>query len=151
MRRGWCFLLSLLACTAPPASAEEGPLPRYDRVEVKAAWTSIYIGTVSLKMPALTRGAAGDFETTYAARVFPYFFHNETGRLSIHVSGAALQQQARGEVFEFSGRAVNQAGEERRVEGKATPSDATHGKIKVKVRVSARVELIFNTTYAFAP
>jgi hypothetical protein len=44
---------------------------------------------------------------------------------------------------------VRSDGVERRVEGKATPVDATSGKIKVRVFVSKRIELIFNTTYRF--
>ena len=40
-------------------------------------------------------------------------------------------------------------GTERPVEGKATPTDARSGKIKVRVFVSKRIELIFNTTYVF--
>ena len=51
--------------------------------------------------------------------------------------------------MEFSGRAVNTDGEERRVEGKATPADALSGKIKVRVLVAKHLELIFNTSYRF--
>ena len=40
-------------------------------------------------------------------------------------------------------------GAERRLEGTATPTDATSGKLKVRVFVSKRIELIFNTTYRF--
>jgi hypothetical protein len=123
------------------------PPARFEHVEVAPTWTSIYIGTVSLKMPVFARTAAGDYESTYAARVFPYFFYNESGRITIRVSAEDLQKLARGENFEFSGRAVNQQGKERRVEGKATPTAAATGKIKVRVFVSPRVELIFNTTY----
>jgi hypothetical protein len=44
---------------------------------------------------------------------------------------------------------VNQAGEERSVTGRAAPTDAASGRIKVRVRVSPRIELVFNTTYRF--
>lgn len=142
------FLLALIAL-APLRCAEPAAVPDFRRVEVKPTWTSIYIGTVSLQMPPFTRTAAGDFESTYSARVLPYFFYNETGRIGIRVSDAALRQLARGETIEFSGRAVNHAGEDRPVEGRATPADAASGKIKVRVRVSPRIELIFNTTYRF--
>jgi hypothetical protein len=126
---------------APPAGC--------DRVEVASTWTSIYIGTVSLKMPTFARAASGDYESTYSARVFPYFPYSEHGRLSIRISDDSLRQLARGDAIEFSGRAVNQEGGERRVEGKATPTSAAGGKIKVRVFVTPRVELIFNTTYRF--
>ena len=130
-------------------SAEAAAAPDFHRVEIKPTWTSIYLGTVSLQMPPFTRTAAGDYESTYSARVLPYFFYNETGRIGIRVSNDALQQLARGETIEFSGRAVNHAGEDRAVAGKATPADGTSGRIKVRVRVSPRIELIFNTTYRF--
>ena len=149
MRRGLRATFLLLAFAPLCLRGAAALLARYDRVEVQATWTSIYIGTVSLKIPPFSRAVAGDYETTYAARVFPYFFYNETGRLSIRVSAEALRKLSRGEVIEFSGRAVNQQGAERRVEGKATPADATGGKLKVRVFVSPKIELIFNTTYRF--
>lgn len=130
------------------AHAADGPLSRYDRVEVAPAKTSIYVGTVSLTMPAFAR-AHGVYASTYVAKVFPVFFYNEKGRLSIELSDESLRKLARGEPVEFKGRAVRDDGAERPVEGKATPTDGTSGKIKVRVFYSKRVELIFNTTYRF--
>ncbi len=127
----------------------EAAVARFSRVDVAPTWTSIYVGTVSLTMPAFSRTPAGDFESTYVARVFPYFFYNEQGRISIRLSDETLRKLERGEAIEFSGRAVSQEGAERQVEGRATPSAATGGKIKVRVRLSSKVELIFNTTYRF--
>lgn len=137
----------LMTCCAHAADVPPG---RYDRVEVAPAKTSIYVGTVSLTMPAFAR-AHGVYASTYVARVFPVFFYNEKGRLSIELSDEALRQLERGETVEFKGRAVRDDGAERPVEGKATPADATSGKIKVRVFYSKRVELIFNTTYRFPP
>jgi lipocalin len=51
--------------------------------------------------------------------------------------------------LEFKGQAENSAGEARQVEGRAVPQDATRGKLKVRVFVSKRIQLIFNTTYRF--
>lgn len=150
MRPAIRFLLASMALpTWMLLGADMAPLRQKEVVEVAATWTSIYVGTVSLKMPPFARNPSGDYESTYAARVFPYFFANETGRITIRVTDDALRRLERGEVTEFSGRAVNQQGEERRIEGKATPADAAQGKIKVRVFVSPRVELIFNTTYRF--
>ena len=42
---------------------------------------------------------------------------------------------------------MNDDGEERHIEGRAVPADANTGKIKVRVFVSKRIQLIFNTTY----
>ncbi len=122
--------------------------PDFSRVEVAPTKTSIYIGTVSMTMPPFER-RDGRFESTYVAKVFPYFFYNEQGTLSIDLPDAALRRLATGEAVEFSGQAFNAAREERRVEGKATPTDARSGRIKVRVFVSKRIELIFNSTYSF--
>jgi hypothetical protein len=128
------------------AHCAESPLKNYDRVEIAPTKTSIYIGTVSMTLPTLPR-AKGVYSASYVAKVFPYFFSSEKGQLSIDISDEMLRQLERGEPVEFKGRAVNRDGEERRVEGKAAPDDAKSGKLKVRVFVSKRIELIFNTTY----
>ncbi|MBL9201422.1 MAG: hypothetical protein JNL39_13005 [Opitutaceae bacterium] len=130
--------------------AAEAGLRRYDRVEIAPTKTSIYVGTVSMTTPAFTR--TGDvYESGYAAKVFPWFFESESGRLRVEISDEGLRRLERGERVEFSGRAVSSTGAERRVEGHATPEapGAPQGKIKVRVFVSKRIELIFNTTYRF--
>lgn len=146
------FAFPLLACllAAPAGRAAEAPLRTYERVDIAPTRTSIYIGTVSMTLPTLQR-ANGTYSANYVAKVFPYFFYNEKGTLSIDVSDEALRKLERGEPIEFTGRAQNTAGEERRVEGKATPADPKSGKLKVRVFVSKKVELIFNTTYRFPP
>lgn len=149
MRRRLPAFLLVCALAASALRGAEAIPPSLAQVEIAPTWTSIYLGTVSLKMPAFTRTPAGVYESTYAARVLPLFFYNETGRISIQVPDAALAQLARGEPIEFTGRALSGDGAERRVTGKATPHDATSGRIKVRVGVSAKIELIFNTTYRF--
>lgn len=147
LRFGTVFLLLLTltrGADAPPS------LTRYDKVEVAATKTSIYVGSVTMNMPEFAR-KAGVYEAAYTAKVVPYFWFNETGRLAIEFSDEQLRQLARGEAVEFKGRGRRSDGVERRVEGKATPADALTGKLKVRVFVSKRTELIFNTTYRFAP
>ena len=144
------FLGFLLAVFSPALRAEEIPLTRYTTVSVEPAKTSIYIGSVTLTMPVFTRQGI-TYSTTYAARVFPYFFYNEKGSLSIDVPDEDLRKLERGETIEFKGRAKTTGGEDRRVEGRAQPTDATSGKIKVRVFVSQKIQLIFNTTYRFVP
>ena len=139
------FMATLTNGTA--TGAEPAP-NRYDRVEVAPTKTSIYIGRVTMTMPALVR-AGGTYETSYTAKVFPYFFYNESGRLTIDISDDMLRALDRGEAIEFKGRGVSTTNEDRRVEGKVTPTSTTEGKIKVRVFVSKRLELIFNTTYRF--
>ena len=130
------------------AHAAEATLGRYDQVDIAPAKTSIYIGRVTMTMPTFVRSGT-TYEAAYIAKVFPYFFYNETGRLSIDVSDETLRALDRGEAIEFKGRGISSDGAERRIEGKATPAGPNEGKIKVRVFVSKRIELIFNTTYRF--
>lgn len=151
-----CAAIVALVFVASDAMAEVHPQPDgaaslapYARVEIAPTKTSIYIGRISMTMPAFVR-EQGRYASTYVARVFPYFFLGEEGRLTIDVSDESLHALARGERIEFRGVAHNTQGEARRVEGAATPADAASGKIKVRVFVSKRIQLIFNTTYRFA-
>jgi hypothetical protein len=120
------------------------------RVVIAPTKTSIYIGSVALALEPFLRN--GDtYSAAYQAKVFPYFFLGEGGELSVRVSEDSLQKLQAGEPIDFSGRAVNRDGEERRIEGRASPADTLSGKLKVRVFVSPRIELIFNTTYRFDP
>lgn len=145
-------VLLALACAlgglAGNGRGAETPLEVFNQVVVAPTKTSIYVGTVSMKMPTFSR-VEDRYETTYTAKVFPFFMYSETGRLSVNLTNEGLRQLERGETVEFTGLAVNSHGVERRVEGKATPADAAGGKIKVRVFVSKKIELIFNTTYRF--
>lgn len=120
----------------------------YAQVDVASTKTSIYIGTVSMTMPTFVR-RGDNYETQYTAKVFPYFFYNEKGSLTVKITDAQLDQLAHGQTITFTGRGVRDDGTPRPVEGKATPIDAKSGKLKVHVAVSKRVDLIFNTTYRF--
>ena len=148
MRRRLLPILLCLLAFLSRARGADAPPGRYDHVAIEPTKTSIYVGSVTMTMPLFAR-TNGIYESTYTAKVFPYFFYNETGRLAITMSDESLAKLERGETAEFTGRAVTPEGEERRIEGKATPAGAMHGKIKVRVFVSKRIELIFNTTYRF--
>jgi len=138
---------ALLPCTAFPA---ELPLDRYNRVDIAEAKTSIYIGSVTMKLPPFIR-ENGVYTATYQAKVFPFFFQNESGTLSIEIPDDTLRALERGEVIHFTGHAHNDDGEERHVEGRAIPDgpNSLSGSIKVRVFVSKKIQLIFNTTYRF--
>jgi len=141
------WLFSFLVVTAALCAA---PADRFATVAIEPAKTSIYIGNVTMTMPVFHRSGAR-YESSYVAKVFPYFFYNEKGSLGIEFTDEQLARLERGERVEFKGQARNTTGEERRIEGHATPADAAGGKIKVRVFVSRKIELIFNTTYRFAP
>lgn len=147
-RRLACAVLCALLFAGGARAAEMPPQP-FEKVDLAPAKTSIYLGSVTMTMPTFVR-KKGRYEADYTAKLFPYFFLNEKGRLEIEAPDETLAKLARGEVVEFKGRAVRDDGVERRVEGKATPADAASGKVKVRVFVTKKLELIFNTTYRFA-
>lgn len=132
-----------------PAVAADLPANRYDHVAVAPTKTSVYIATVAMKMPTFVR-QGGTYTAAYEADVFPFFFEDEKGTLSVDVSDAQLEQLAQGKTIDFGGRGVRSDGVVRRVEARATPRDAESGALKVKVYVSKRIVLVFNTTYRFA-
>ena len=125
------------------------PAPNAE-VTVEPADTSIYVGIVSLTIQPLTR-RDGVYRSDYAVKVFPFFFYNERGSISIEVSDDQLRRLERGETVSFNGHASNSNGKARRIEGHAVSeaAGADHGKIKVRVWVSKHIELIFNTVYRF--
>jgi hypothetical protein len=138
----------VLSLGAAVLRADEAPLSRYATVEIERTKTSVYIGSVTMTMPPFTR-KDGVFHSTYTAKVFPYFFYNDKGRIEIEIPDEVLRQLERGETIQFIGSGHSEKGETYRIEGRAVPANATSGKIKVKVRVSTKIELIFNTTYRF--
>lgn len=141
-------LLSLTALALLPCYPALAALP-HNTVAVAVAKTSIYVGSVTLTTTTFTCEAGTTFAADYKARVVPYFFSSEQGKLWIDFSEEQFAQLARGERVHFTGRAQNSDNEERRIEGHATPAapDSVEGKIKVRVFVSPKIELIFNTTY----
>ncbi len=134
--------------TPPPVNATEPLAAYYEEATVETARTSIYIGNVTLAMTPFQRD--GDtYASTYTAKVVPFFFYNEAGSISIQLSDDDLHRLAAGERVYFQGDAQTDDGKPRRVEGHADPADARSGKIKVRVWVTKKIELIFNTTYTF--
>ncbi len=133
------------AAALPGRAAEELP-PRFNKVEIKPTTSSIYVATVTMTMPPFTRQDA-IFSSTYSARVFPYFFWSESGRIWIEVPPEKLRRVAQGEAVDFTGRGVSSSGDLRRIEGHATPTGPSEGRIRVRVYVSKRLYLNFDTTY----
>jgi hypothetical protein len=75
---------------------------------------------------------------------------SEQGTFRMKVSDEELARVAKGETVEFSGEAANTGSEPRKVSGRAVPDDATKGAIKVRIFVTEKIQLIFNTRYRFA-
>lgn len=124
------------------------PAAPSDKVDVETSATSIYIGKVTLILGQLTR-RDGVYSADYKAKVFPYFFLSEHGSFRIAISDEMLARVAKGETIEFTGEAENGGREPRKVTGRATPEADGHGKIKVRIFVTEKIQLIFNTTYKF--
>jgi hypothetical protein len=141
MRRVAALAFTLLLLTG---SVLRGAEP-FTRATVPAMKTSIYVGTVTLGTGTFTR--AGDqWSSTYEAKVFPWFPWSEHGDITLTVTDADLARLTRGETVEFTGDARNHKKKPRQVTGRAQPSSASAGKIKVRIAADG-VELIFNGTY----
>jgi hypothetical protein len=148
MIRPWSLLLASALLLALNARGGEALLDRYATITVEPAKTSIYIGSITLTTTVFVR-EGNSYAASYSARVFPYFFYDEKGKLWIDTSDDDLRRLERGESVSFTGHARSDDGAERRVEGRADPANAGSGKIKVRIFVSKRIELVFNTTYQF--
>lgn len=145
MRR-FLAALSIAAALAEPAWGAEDSLAPYNVVAIKSATTSVFVATVTMTMPPFVRKNVV-YSSTYSAKVFPYFFYNEKGRIWIVVSDDDLRRAAKGGSVDFKGSAVNEAGDVRKVEGHATPTGPTSGNIRVRVFVTRRIALTYDTTY----
>ncbi len=145
MRRFLAPLLAAAALALPLRGADD-PLARFAVVAIKPATTSLIVASVTMTMPPFTRRKVV-YSSTYYAKVFPYFFYSERGRIWIAIPDADLLRAARGEAVDFKGQAVSDAGETRRVEGHAVPTGPTTGRIRVRVFVTRRISLNYDTTY----
>jgi hypothetical protein len=143
--RNAAFAAIALAAAAPARNADDA-LARFNVVAIKPTTASIYIATVTMTMPPFVRRDTV-FSSTYSATVFPYFFWSESGRISITLPWEKLLRIALGEPAEFTGRGISESGDERRVEGRATPTGPSSGRIRVRVYVTKRIFLTFDTTY----
>lgn len=139
-----CLLTNL--ALAPGLWAAEPPLDRFAIVEVEPVKTSVYVGSVRLTAERFARHGQ-IYSAGYTAKVSPYFFYNEDGRLDVAVSDSALRTLDAGSPIDFKGTATRADGRQRLVECRAIPADSTSGKLKVRIVVNHYITLIFNTTY----
>ncbi|HVZ48076.1 MAG TPA: hypothetical protein VG916_04795 [Gemmatimonadaceae bacterium] len=141
-----CLLL-LLVAVAPLRADSTRKDGDWDSVTIDPVSTSIYVGSVRLTTSEFRR--QGDtYAATYEARVFPWFWWNESGTITIRLPQSELERLNRGERIEFTGDAANHKRKPRHVTGRADRGDAASGKIKVRIGVDD-TELIFNTHYRF--
>ncbi len=148
MFRAWRLLLFALLPLLPAHGA--GPAgDRFAWVETAPVTTSIYLGTVTLMATRFIRQDSA-YAAAYTARVFPYFFLNESGTLHIDIPDSDLERLADGATIAFQGHAVRVDGRVRAVDGRATPLTPTTGKLKVRLHVNRHLTLVFDSTYRLA-
>lgn len=150
MRPRFSLFLAVLFAVFPQfwLRADSANAGSYQTVLIDPVKTSIYVGSVTLRTKPLQR--AGEvYAADYSAKVFPYFFESEKGQLWITFTDDDLAKLAKGQAVFFKGHAENSDHEARRIEGRALPFDAKHGKIKVRVFVTEKIQLIFNAEYRF--
>ena len=145
--RLWIFI-ALVSALLPGVRADSSTPKPYETVVIDTVKTSIYVGSVTLRTAPLKRNG-DEYDADYHAKVFPYFFESEKGHLSITFTNADLAALAKGQAVFFKGHAENSDHQPRRIEGRALPADAKHGKIKVRVFVTQKIQLIFNAEYRF--
>jgi hypothetical protein len=136
-------VLVLAAATSALGAGDD--LARFSEVAIKPATAFIYVATVTMTIPPFIRHN-DVYSSTYTARVFPYFY-TERGNIWITVPDDALRRVAGGQSVDFTGRAVNEDGEVRKVTGHASPSGRTAGTIQVQVFVTRRISITYDTTY----
>jgi hypothetical protein len=137
--------LTLAVLAGAPLRADDS-LSRFSVVDIKPSTVSIFVPTVTMTMPPFVRKNVV-YSSTYTAKVFPYFLFNEKGRIWITVPDDVLKRAATGQPVDFTGHALSDSGDERRVEGHATPTGPWSGKIRVRVFVTRRISLNYDTTY----
>ena len=120
-------------------------MAKFSAVSIDPASASLYIATVSMTFQPFVRHDAV-YLSTYVARVFPVFY-TERGRISIVIPDDLLHRVDRGETVDFVGRALSESGDSRKVEGRAVPTGPLTGKIRVRVYISRRLSLTYDTTY----
>ncbi len=145
------FLL-LLFLFAFPSALPAFSAGDYDTVLVPKIKTSVYIGSVTLTMTPLKRGPDEIYAAGYKAAVVPFFMFNESGGFRITFTNEQLARLERGERVEFSGDGQNKSGSPRPITGHVTADapGAKTGKIKVRVFVTKKIALVFDSTYEFA-
>jgi hypothetical protein len=94
----------------------------------------------------LTRDG-GAFVGDYQIKVAPYFFKNETGKLTMLISDASLAKLTGNSAVEFTGRATTDGtNKSRPVRVKAVPTTRLGGALMISV-ATENGALVFDTSY----
>jgi hypothetical protein len=146
----------LLSIAAVQADSQTVALPTGNpqsanrRMFVDPSSTSLALGKASLTVSPLTyqkQTYAGD----YQLKVVPFFYKSQSGKLSLAAPDDSVRRLTQGLAVEFTGEAVNQKdGKTKVVKGKITPTTKDRGTVAFSI-ATENGELVFNTSYHFAP
>jgi hypothetical protein len=143
---------ALLILLATAMAADAAPPPDSDQLVIATASTSGPLGKVTLMVDPLTRKEGG-YSGRYQVKAL-LGIGSETGVITIVVSDESLAKLVGGDSegrqpISFKGKAVNDKGQVKQVDGRATPASAEQGAIKVRV-TSGKLRLVFDTHYRFS-
>ena len=99
------------------------------QLRIDPSSTKVLVGRAHLSVDPLTRSGSG-LSGTYKLEVSPVPIGNESGKLSVDVSGDDLRRLAQGETVQFSGQAVSAQGNRSEVRGTATPKGNGEGALQ---------------------
>ena len=143
--RTW-LLVAFLLTALPGALGAQAPVARR-RLTIAECDHALTLAKVTLVPGPLT--PQGEFYTGgYQVRVSPLPIGNESGQLSVQVPEEALRRLERGQTVSFTGEAVNQQGQRRQVNARATPSGPDAGRVHLRITANGR-RLVFDTGYRF--
>jgi hypothetical protein len=152
--KGICILLVLFAagwgCAhAAPVVTNSAPAGRILMIDPSSM--PVGAGKATLTIGALRR-ADGIYAGDYKLKVFPWFFKNEKGTLSIAVSDESLAEAGQGKVVTITGTATTsgKSGRTRHIEATATPADINHGTLKLSFTTAGNRKMLFEPAYHFA-
>jgi hypothetical protein len=149
------MLILLALLPAGWGHAQSGPLSTNSAAAnrvlmVDASSMPLTLGRATLTIGLLER-TNGVYTGNYRVKVFPYFFKNERGKLSITVSDESMAQINMGIMTEISATATTRGKDAmgRPIAATVMPVDINHGTLKVWFTVGDR-KMVFEPAYHFA-
>jgi hypothetical protein len=150
MRQSTLWLLFLCCALRAFGGPPDAPVHTgWDRVRVAPMKAPLFPGHVTLTTGLFVRQGS-TLSAIYEAKVVPWFFLSEGGRISIFLSDATLASLVKGERATFTGEAVSHSANTRVVTGQARPTDRDSGNIEVTIEVGG-TDLVFSSTYRLDP
>ncbi len=112
---------------------------------IASSSTPVTGGKVTLNLSRLDF-KEGSYVGEYHIKVAPYFFKNESGKLTIDAPEESLRKLTNGTAVAFTGKATSNSGKVKKINGKVTPTGQHEGSVSLWF-MSGDTKLTFNTTY----